>query len=53
MMDAVFPEPGGERMGAEALIRREHPRYGLIMPDRILPLAEEGGLRSGVTRWVD
>lgn len=42
----------GNVTGAEALIRWEHPRYGMIMPDRIIPLAGEGGLRPGLTRWV-
>lgn len=42
----------GSVTGAEALIRWEHPRDGLIMPDGIIPLAEEGGLRAELTRWV-
>lgn len=42
----------GSTIGAEALIRWEHPQCGLIMPDKILPLVEEGGLRIELTRWV-
>ncbi|WP_336796234.1 EAL domain-containing protein [Erwinia aphidicola] len=42
----------GSVTGAEALIRWEHPRTGLIMPDGIIPLAEGGGLRAELTRWV-
>lgn len=42
----------GSVTGAEALIRWGHPRTGLIMPDGIIPLAEDGGLRAELSRWV-
>lgn len=42
----------GSVTGAEALIRWGHPRTGLIMPDGIIPLAEDGGRRAELTRWV-
>ena len=42
----------GEVVGAEALIRWNHPRHGLVMPDTFIPLAEESGLINQVSDWV-
>jgi len=36
----------------EALVRWEHPRYGLITPDNFISLAEEGGFMVKVGRWI-
>ena len=34
----------GQCVGAEALVRWEHPDHGLLGPDEFIPVAEEAGL---------
>jgi len=36
----------------EALVRWNHPREGMLPPDRFLPLAEEMGIIHPLTAWV-
>ena len=42
----------GAVIGAEALVRWEHPTRGLISPDSFLPLAEQAGLMRRVAMQV-
>jgi EAL domain-containing protein (putative c-di-GMP-specific phosphodiesterase class I) len=50
---ATFKSPGRWIIeGAEALVRWEHPEYGLLYPRDFIGIAEESGLITGVTDFV-
>lgn len=38
--------------GVEALLRWEHPKYGLLLPGQFITLAEELNLLTEIDRWV-
>lgn len=40
----VFDLATGKIAGTEALVRWQHPKYGLLSPDNFIPLAEDTGL---------
>jgi len=42
----------GNFTGAEALVRWNHPQFGLLAPDKFIPLADETGLIIEIGEWV-
>jgi diguanylate cyclase (GGDEF)-like protein len=42
----------GRILGAEALLRWDHPSFGLIPPTTLIPLAEQSGAINDIGRWV-
>jgi diguanylate cyclase (GGDEF)-like protein/PAS domain S-box-containing protein len=42
----------GRVIGAEALLRWEHPEHGLVLPSQFLNVAEQSGLMPMIGQWV-
>ena len=42
----------GQVIGAETLIRWQHPIRGIIMPSEFLPLTEDNDISIGIGEWV-
>ncbi len=42
----------GRMVGAEVLMRWQHPTHGMIMPDQFIPLAEKTGLIVEMGAWI-
>src|SRR5476649_780253 len=47
-----FDASNGRPVGAEALLRWEHPTQGMLLPDKFIELAEKTGLIIPIGEWV-
>ena len=42
----------GSIIGSEALVRWNHPEFGMILPDQFIPIADETGFIIDIGKWV-
>ncbi len=45
-------DAAGQVVGAESLLRWQHPEMGNVLPEKFIPIAEETGLIHSIGRWV-
>ena len=48
----VFDLQNNELTSVEALVRWQHPEFGLLLPDEFIPVAEETAFIDELGRWV-
>lgn len=48
----ILSVSSGRLSGVEALLRWDHPKRGLVMPDVIIPYAERIGMMMPIGEWV-
>ena len=48
----VYDLGTGAIVGAEALVRWQHPEHGMVSPDSFISIAEDTGLICGLGSWV-
>lgn len=42
----------GQIVGMEALVRWQHPHFGMVSPAKFIPIAEETGFINSIGEWV-